>query len=320
MQKLTEQQEAELFTSISGKGEVPLKFNYITKEGAEYWVETVESERNPKKGHIASFEYGLLQDNSEFLLRNLTQNGKNVNVLDLGCGDGLPCVPILEKAAELSLNVRYVPVDISQELLDVASKNIKKRFPNIKIKKVLLDFDQGSFAQTTSELRRDNFVNMLCFLGSTLGNFSNTDRILSNFRDSMTASDYLIIGIQLANLLKMEKTIEFYKTEPVRRLTFALLKSYGVTRESGTFDTTFNKELSQIEERFILNRNIKLKIGPESVNLEKGESLLLFRSRKFTQWNLQKIISDVGYRLDTVKTGKDASYELIMCQPVRYLF
>ncbi len=318
MKILSEQQEAEFFTSISGKGEVPLKFDYITPEGSQGWIDTVNTERAIKSDTVASSEYTLLEENSLFFFSKFGE-AKGVNIIDLGCGDGTAAVPIIERALKEKKKVRYVPVDISKGLLDAASKTVEQKFLKIEIKKVLLDFDLGGFPQLNAELRANGYVNLMCFLGSTLGNFSNTERLLSNFRDSMSSKDYLIIGIQLANLLKIEKMLEFYRSEPVRKLTFSLLKAYGVTREIGKFDLTFNEKLSQVESRFTLNKEYKLKIGNEMVSLEKGEALLLFRSIKFGQWNLQKLMSDVGFRIDTVKTNDNASYEIIMCQPLRYL-
>jgi ubiquinone/menaquinone biosynthesis C-methylase UbiE len=44
-----------------------------------------------------------------------------VNIIDFGCGDGVPMLPVFEYLQSLSIsNINYIPVDISQTMIDQA--------------------------------------------------------------------------------------------------------------------------------------------------------------------------------------------------------
>ena len=44
-----------------------------------------------------------------------------------------------------NINLRYVPIDISTEMLNLAEKFIKKKYPKIETKQIQLDFEMVNF-------------------------------------------------------------------------------------------------------------------------------------------------------------------------------
>ena len=108
----TKRQEAELITSIQGRGEIPLKFVYLG-EGAKKW-QAIAQKRSG--GGINSMEAQLLEKRAKDFL-HVYAGAKKVNVIDIGCGDGTPVLPLLAELSEQGVAFRYVPLDISQEML-----------------------------------------------------------------------------------------------------------------------------------------------------------------------------------------------------------
>jgi len=203
----TKRQEAELITSIQGRGEIPLKFAYLG-EGAKNW-EAIASERMKSDGGINLTECNLLKNRVRDFIESFGDI-KKINVIDLGCGDGTPVFPILDELEKQGIEFRYVPIDISSEMLNLAEKNIKKKF-SCEIIKKLFDFELGNFSDITYDLKSEGHLNFLCFLGSTVGNFSDRNRILTNMRDSMGANDFLVVGVEMTNFFKINKIIPHYK-------------------------------------------------------------------------------------------------------------
>ena len=207
---LNKRQEAELVTSIQGSGEVPLKFHIWVKELKT--GTTIAQERS--KGGINSTETHLLKRRAQDFLESF-EGKEKINIIDIGCGDGTPILPILEELKRQNITFRYVPLDISPEMLDFAERTITKKYPDCKIKKIVLDFELGNFSDITYDLKSDGSANLLCFLGSTLGNFSDRNRVLTNIRDSMSADDFLIVGVEMTNFSKIAKVIPHYTAKEV---------------------------------------------------------------------------------------------------------
>lgn len=309
----TKKQEFELLTAIKGRGEIPLKFAYLG-EGAYNW-EAIAKER-AKKGGINLIEGKLLSQRTEDFLRKY-QGITQLNVIDVGCGDGSPTYPILEKLNEKKIKFNYVPVDISEEMLNLAEKRIKKDF-GVESHKILLDLDSGQFSDKIYSLRKKGTANLLLFLGSTLGNFSDMNRVLSNILESMSSEDYLILGMEMTNLVKAEQLIPHYTNEMVSRLLYFIPNKIGLNNKNSEMVVSWNANENRIEIKLKLKREADIKIGEESFALRKDELVLLARSTKFTEWTFTKLLSDAGFRTELLTTSEDRGYTISMIQPTRY--
>jgi uncharacterized SAM-dependent methyltransferase len=87
----------------------------------------------------------------------------------------------------------------------LAENHIKSKYKNIQIKPIELDFERGNFSDIMYELKKEGHSNLLFYLGNTLGNHSDRQRVLTNFRDSRSSDDYLIIGVELTNFSKIKQ-------------------------------------------------------------------------------------------------------------------
>ncbi|MFA5992722.1 MAG: L-histidine N(alpha)-methyltransferase [Candidatus Pacearchaeota archaeon] len=310
----TKRQESELITALKGRGEIPLKFVYLG-EGAKKWA--VVTKNRLESGGINSIETTLLKKRAlEFI--NTFSNFKEVNIVDIGCGDGTPCIPIIEKLKEKNIPFTYVPIDISKEMLDLAVETVTTRFKGTKCKPFQLDFELGQFSDIIYNLKKEGSVNLMMFLGSTLGNFSDRSRVLTNFRDSMTSDDFLIVGVELTNFAKIDKVLTHYKGKVPEDLLYAIPEIIGMKKSDTEYSVSWNERESQVECFAILKKNVNVHIGSEKFLLEKGERILLCRSVKFTEWVITKLLSDTGFRTELLTTAPDRGYILSMIQPTRY--
>lgn len=304
-----------MVTSIQGRAEIPLKFNYLG-EGAEKWQQ-VASKR--ASGGIRGVETGLLSKRVKDFLESF-ENKKKINVVDLGCGDGTLVLPIFEELKRQGIAFRYVPLDISEEMFKLAENTIKKNYPECEIKKFLIDFELGNFSDITYDIKSDGSSNLLVFFGNTVGNFSDRNRVLTNIRDSMGIDDFLIVGVEMTNFSKITKVIPHYTALEVESLLYTIPKKIGINKEATKYEVDWNDKESQIECWMVLEEDQKVNIGSDSFNLESDEKILLARSVKFNEWTFTKLMSDVGFRTELLTTTKDRGYVLSMVQPTRYNF
>lgn len=308
----TKRQEAELITSIQGQGEIPLKFNYLGT-GATKWVNIAKKR---SKGGINSTEKILLTKKVNNIISSF--DNTKINVIDIGCGDGTPCYPILDALQSCKKKFRYIALDISPEMTKIAIKNISKKYPNSETKEVILDFELGNFADITYDLKTNNYSNLLCFMGSTIGNFSDRNRVLTNLRDSMSSDDYLIIGVEMTNFSKINKLIPHYTGKEVTNLVYTVANSIGINKNNSKHSVLWNEQKHQIEMWTDITKDSHIKIGTNKFILEKDEKILLARSVKFNEWTFTKILSDAGFRTEFLTTTENRNYLLSMVQPTRY--
>ncbi len=312
---LSKKQEYELITSIKGRGEIPLKFAYLG-DGAKNW-DAIASERTDADNGINSVEANLLRKKIHNFIASFPEV-KKLNIIDIGCGNGEPIAPILDELSKQDIELRYVPIDISQEMLDLAEKFAKDNYDDIETKAIVLDFEMGNFSDVMFELKEDDYSNLLLFLGSTLGNHSGRQRVLTNFRDSMSSDDYLIIGVELTNFSKINRILPHYEGELPQNFLYFMPEHIGIPKDKTDYDVSWNDKLNQVEVRLVLKESVNVKIGAEEFTLEQDEQILLSRSVKFAEWTITKLLSEVGFRNELLTTTEDRGYLLSMVQPTRY--
>ncbi len=311
---LSKRQEAELVTAIQGRGEIPLKFIYMG-EGASNWDKLAM--QRIKGGGINSVEGQLLAKRVDDFVSTLMPDTE-INIIDIGCGNGYPVFPLLQYLTERKRKFVYVPLDISKELLDLATTNVQKEFPDTERKSFQLDFELGQFSDIMYDLKKNDSVNLMLFLGSTLGNHSDLSRVLTNFRDSMTSKDFMIVGVELTNLARVQSILSHYEGEVYINTISFVLDHFAVPRDNYTHEVVWNDIAHQVETRAAFKKDTPIEIGGERFVLKQGEKILLMRSKKFTEPGVMSLLSDVGFRTELLTTNAERGYLLTMVQPTRY--
>ncbi|NCP72105.1 L-histidine N(alpha)-methyltransferase [archaeon] len=312
---LSQKQEFELITSIKATGEIPLKFAYLDK-GAENWF-NISNLRANSKNTINSNESVLLKKRIQDIISTYDLKDIKLNIIDLGCGTGEPILPILDYLKENNIVFRYVPIDISNSMLNLAKNNISKKF-DVEILPINIDFEQGQFSDIIYTLKKDGFNNLLCFLGSTLGNHFNRERVLTNIRDSMGSDDYMLLGVELSNIYKTDNIINKYKITGAYNFVMFVPHYLGIKDDQVEYNVAWNILLNQVEQTIYLKDDIYIEIGSEKIKLEKDDFLLIGRSYKFTMGSIVQILQDTGFRVELLMTSLKKDYLITLIQPSRY--
>ncbi len=312
---LSKRQQSELVTAIKGRGEVPMKLQYLG-EGAKNWDKIAKARSGGIKGGINTLEEQIFKEKGKYFIDRI--KGKEVNLIDMGCGNGEPVIPIIQELQRQKIKFRYVPMDISSTMIDLATRNLKSKFGDLKVHPIQMDFELGNFPDKIYELSEDGSTNLLMFLGSTLGNMADVSRVLTNVRDSMTSNDFFLIGMQFVNYSKISLIMSHYSQKEVGDFFDNILGGIGIGHNDKNWEPTWNEHKSQVEFRTKLLKDVKVHIGRENFDLDKGEVLSLGKSLKFTEANFISMLQDAGFRTEIFTTNQDLSYAMIMVQPTRY--
>ena len=138
-------------------------------------------------------------------------------------------------------------------MLDHATNYISKKF-SVEIKPTLIDFEKGSFPEILISVNNKKSSYYCFFLGNTTSNFSDTGKILSNFKEPLFSTDYLIVDNELSKLHAINKIIEYYKDNSAYELVINTPKYYNYEDSDGEYQVRWNENKKQIEGYTILKK------------------------------------------------------------------
>lgn len=241
-------------------------------------------------------------------------------LVELGSGSSTKTRLLLSAYDNLGKPWRYVPIDVSSEILKNTALQLHQEYSNLSILGLVGTYEQALLQLPPSSLPQ----RMIIFLGSTLGNFTykQSDRLFNEVRDILKVGDYFLLGIDLQ--------------KPVDILEAAYNDSEGITAAfnlnmlshlngcfGGNFDINlfkhqaiYNQEKQQIEMYLYAQKSHQVSLDKLDLEITfmENEPILTEISRKF---NLNKMREFLGkHRLKTVKswTDKNNYFGLILTQ------
>jgi L-histidine N-alpha-methyltransferase len=115
-------------------------------------------------------------------------------LLELGSGTSTKTRLLLDAFTAGGRALRFVPLDVSEEVLAESAATIAAAFPSTTVEPVVADFNEpfASLPGTPGE-------RMVIFLGGTIGNFDVDERsaFLSRVRDALAPGDHFLLGADL---------------------------------------------------------------------------------------------------------------------------
>ncbi len=148
---------------------------------------------NMPEYYLTDAEFEILSMQSKQIIDAL-QFSTPFNIVELGAGDGFKTFKLLEYLVNHNIEFNYVPIDISQEAIDILSDRLKERLPGITIKPKV-----GDYFEILKQNKQSDYPSLLLFLGGNIGNYQEDKAIelLDLFNDNMKAGDKLLIGFDI---------------------------------------------------------------------------------------------------------------------------
>jgi dimethylhistidine N-methyltransferase len=145
-------------------------------------------------------EYYLTDAENEILntykdeLLDLCCGDRPFKLIDLGVGDGTKTEILIRSFYRKKLDFEFIPVDISDNTLNIVSEKIEKGYPDIKMQPLNMEYDQA-----LKELLEVPEKKLVLFLGSNLGNFERDEALtfLKGINRNLHEGDLFLIGMDL---------------------------------------------------------------------------------------------------------------------------
>lgn len=277
----------DIVTNLEIRREIPRQYNYFDG-GASRWDEYIQ--RVEKEGVPSNLTMTRkLLAKTEAYIDDLTSPYQKINVIDIGTGNAMPVKDLLTHLLTQNRLGRYIAIDISPAMLNIAKRNVKKWFGDqVTFEGHELDITRDRFSHILAEEYIKNASkqtgNLILFIGGTLQNFRKRDVPLQVINDTMGAND-LLVHTQKLDTTFTRKQFDFspqpgqQSLPPIHRLVVELLNIepslYDI--ELG-YDEHRKERYERIRLRVSLNIKFGFEAGERLISLNKGEAILLWRA------------------------------------------
>lgn len=257
-------------------------------------------------------EKSILKDIAPLLM-----NGNAKEIIELGSGD-CSKISILFEANEniAQESFMYIPVDVSESAINKSATELSLQFPHLQIKGYVADF-----MCQLNEIPHSEKERLICFFGSTIGNFSlkQAGQIISALRKNIEPGDELLIGFDLV------------KPEPV--LNAAYNDAQGITsafnknildsvnsiidsnfkKENFDHISFYNRKKSRMEMHLEANNEFEVDspFMPHPIRFKKGDRIHTENSHKYTMEHIRKLAVDNGLNVSNIYTDSKKWFALV---------
>ena len=253
-------------------------------------------------------ERTLLTSHADAILSSVYDGPEPLRIVEFGAGSAAKTCMLLSAAARKNIDVVYMPLDVSEEALEMACSNVGSAFPQVLLEPLVVNY-----VDTPPQIEPFDGRTLALYLGTSIGNFTpkESSPILRNLAAQLDPGDAFLLG---ADLVKEEPTlIAAYDDCQGVTAAFNLNLLNRLNRElDADFDLTgfahrarWNPVESRMEMHLESLRRQSVSIPKLGLELDffRGETIHTENSYKFTDQTLGDLLSASGFQIET--TWKD---------------
>jgi len=273
-----------------------MNLKYVYKErGADLWDESY------RKNSEVNKRFNNLMDTTIY---DLKLSGLiKFNLLDIGCGNGLPAIEIMNRF----LPQKYIAIDISETILEKADTNITKAFPDLKKFFYNVDIENGVFGNYFFNEKKE-LPNWVIFIdsNSTICNSDDRVRILKNFAIAMTDDDFLSVSFSL-NTRTNRNILSYVDSRQFNNSEFLILQEMGVDVDNCEVSLFYNEKANCKMKTIKMDKEYHITLNLDNNN---KRTLVLPKNKEIVVWKhylleIEDIINDfrkAGLKPTSIKT------------------
>lgn len=249
--------------------------------------------------YLTRSETRLLQELSPELARIIPELD---TVIEPGSGSSIKTRILLQALPQLK---NYIPIDISEEMLLDAARQLGEDFPGLEVTPFVHDFSNPVAPMLKLGDSRER---MIFFPGSTIGNFTlkEAQRLLRSFDALVHREGWLLLGLDTTQdrlrLLaayhdEAGVTAQFNKNILVRA-NRELQANFNVDRFEHR--AIFNSAESRIEMHLVSKQSQTVEIGGHLFVFEPNETIHTENCYKHSLDSIEKLAGQSGWQLQQV--------------------
>jgi len=225
------------------------------------------------------------------------------DILELGAGDGMKTRVLIAQLMGNGNSFKYVPIDISEQAMNLLVSGMNNDFPGLNIKGMI-----GDYFDMMQELNTyDKNDKVILFLGSNIGNFNSEEstQFLKKLNHVMNPNDKVFIGFDLK---KDPEVILNAYDDPhghtrnfnlnlLRRLNRELLADFNIQYFS--HQPFYDPDTGAAESYLISLKEQDVYFGAtgDTIHFRRGESIFTEVSQKYDQQMIGQLAEENGFEI-----------------------
>jgi L-histidine Nalpha-methyltransferase len=258
-------------------------------------------------------ELSILRANADPLI----VDGRYEELVEIGSGAATKTRTLLDAMERAGTLRRYVPFDVSEEMLRTSSHELLARYPRLSVHGVV-----GDFQRHLSRIPQAAGRRLVIFLGSTIGNLEVEERLglLGATQGLLQPGDAFLLGIDLVKDIGVIEAAYNDAAGVTAEFNRNMLRVIN-TQFDGDFDPDafrhhafYNRDEDRIEMHLIPDeeQGVTLRALNLDLRVRAGESIRTEISCKFTREGVAAMLEAAGLRLASWLTDADALFGLAL--------
>ena len=246
----------------------------------------------------------------------IAERTRGRTLVELGAGTSEKTLLLLDALSAAGTLERFVPLDVSEEVLRASAEAIADRYPAIGVHGIVGDFERDLAALPPSDGR------VIAFLGSTVGNLypARRAKLCEAIAAALAPGDSFLLGV---DLVKDPAVIELAYNDS-RGVTERFVRN-GLThanrelradfaQERFAFEATWDGDREWIDIGFRAVEGHTVRVAELEIEfaLAEGERPRVEVSSKFRREGIEAELADAGLRSTGWWTDETARFALLL--------
>ncbi|PRD54641.1 L-histidine N(alpha)-methyltransferase [Sphingobacterium gobiense] len=245
---------------------------------------------------------------SELATGIISDSEQPFDLIELGAGDAMKSSFLLKYLVREDMDFRYIPIDISGNILSILNDNLRKDIPDLDI--VPLEGEYFDMLEKANSLSKRKKIVLL--LGSNIGNMER-DEIHDFFKQlnaKLNKGDIIVIGFDLKKNPSI--ILNAYNDRTGITAAFNLNLLTRINRELGAdFDLrqfqhyqNYDPISGACRSYLVSLKDQKVTFGNQTINFRENEPIEMEISQKFSLPEIEHFAQYAGF--DTITKITDA--------------
>lgn len=244
-----------------------------------------------------------------------------LTLAELGSGSSTKTRLLIEACLHAHGSLRYVPVDISSEILEASSLALLDDYQSLEVRAIATEYREG-LRHVRKETERPKLI---AWLGSSIGNLTRDEAaaFLRSVRSAMSPHDRVLLGIDLR---KATHELEAAYDDAVGVTSrFSLNLLHRLNRElDADFDVAsfrhsavYHADEGRVHIELVSERAQRVHIGALDMHFEfaAGEGIHTENSFKYSFEEIEKLSAAAGLQVSRGWTDADERFSLTLLGP-----
>lgn len=253
--------------------------------------------------YLTDSEYEIFSTQTKDIFNALQLGGNQFDLVEFGAGDGYKTKVLIDRLLHTKADFRYIPIDISNDVLEDLKSDFEKLFPGLDIQP-----ENAEYFQALKNIRaKSDNPKVVLFIGSSIGNFlqERTVAFLDGLYSELKPGDKVLIGFDLQKNPKI--ILRAYNDSQGITKSFNMNVLERINRElGGHFDLdafdhypNYDPESGLAKSYIVSLKNQKVRVDDldETFIFSDGECIHTEISRKYTLEQIEDLFKGSGFNL-----------------------